>query len=202
MSNPGLFDGGHLSNAKFAKILGMQTNCVVTAGDTLEEAPERVPVRSRFGHLIGCVFRQWRRQVDLSFKDLGLSDATRMPLLVLHVRGVPMRQKDLAEALYLDTSSLVRVLSQLRAEALVEWSCDPADRRTKCIELTQEGQRVASLILEKSLQIEEAILADLSPQELEVTRAALLKISQRFDCMAGPSDGDALGDASPSQNKQ
>lgn len=157
----------------------MQTNCVKPA----DCAPDLPQARSRFGHLIGSVYRQWRRQVDLSFKDLGLSDATRMPLLVLHVRGVPLRQKDLAQALSLDTSSLVRVLAQLRAAELVVWSCDPADRRAKCIELTAQGQRIASLILHKSMEIEQAILADLNPQELEVTRTALHKISQRFDAL-------------------
>ncbi|MBD7961427.1 MULTISPECIES: MarR family winged helix-turn-helix transcriptional regulator [Comamonas] len=175
----------------------MQTNCAVSA----DEASERVSARSRFGLLIGSVYRQWRRQVDLSFKDLGLSDATRMPLLVLHAGGVPMRQKDLAEALYLDTSSLVRVLSQLRAEALVDWSCDPTDRRTKYIELTQQGQRVASLILQKSLQIEQTILAGLTPEELQITRASLLKISQRFDHITSQPCGAEPGDMSPSQNK-
>lgn len=137
--------------------------------------------RARFGRLIGSVFRQWRRQVDLSFKELGLSDATRMPLLVLYVEARPLRQKDLADALYLDTSSLVRVLTQLRKAQLVSWSSDPADRRTKCIVLTPAGRDIAAQILAKSIEIEHTILAGLSPQELEVTRQTLEKISQRFD---------------------
>lgn len=150
------------------------------AGDGLDDMAQ---ARARFGQLIGSVFRQWRRQVDLGFKDLGLSDATRMPLLVLHVQGAPMRQKDLADALFLDTSSLVRVLAQLREAALVDWTCDPADRRTKCIALTDAGREVAAGILKLSLQIEEAILADLTNEELAVTRATLEKISLRFGAL-------------------
>lgn len=146
-------------------------------------APERSQERSRFGVLLGSVYRQWRRQVDLSFKDLGLSDATRMPLLVLYVQGEPLRQKDLADALYLDTSSLVRVLAQLRKVKLVDWASDPADRRTKCIGLTPAGREAAALILPKSMEIEQTILADLSPHELDVTRLVLEKISRRFDAL-------------------
>lgn len=157
----------------------MQTNDVGEAS----AAPELSQARSRFGLLIGSVYRQWRRQVDLSFRDLDLSDASRMPLLVLHVQDAPMRQKDLAEALYLDTSSLVRILNKLRAARLVDWACDPADRRTKCIVLTAAGRHAASLILARSMQIEQAILADLAPEELEVTRKALEKISRRFDAL-------------------
>ncbi len=113
-----------------------------------------------------------------------LTDASRMPLLVLYVEEAPMRQKDLAEALYLDTSSLVRVLDQLRQKKLVDWSSDPADRRAKYIGLTPQGRRAAAQILEKSLQIEQAILAELTPEELEITRRTLHKISDRFNAMA------------------
>lgn len=139
--------------------------------------------RPRFGRLLGGVFRQWRRQMDLSFKDLGLSDATRMPLIVLHGQSAPIRQKDLAQSLSLDTSSLVRPLAQLRAAKLVDWAPDSCDRRTKCIVLTAEGRSMAARLVSKSRQIEEAILADLAPQELELTCAALEKISLRFDAL-------------------
>ena len=71
------------------------------------------------------VYRQWRRQVDLSFKDLGLSDATRTPLLVLYEQGGPLRQKDLADALYLDSSSLVRAACRVKATAATTYSSRP-----------------------------------------------------------------------------
>lgn len=154
----------------------MQTNSPPNAVNM----PDLDQARSRFGLLIGRVCRQWRRQVDLSFKDLGLSDASRMPLLVLYAHGEALRQKDLADALYLDSSSLVRVLAQLRAAQLVDWQCDPADRRTKYIALTATGRETAALILTKSLEIEQSILADLSAQEQAVTRQVLEKISARF----------------------
>jgi MarR family transcriptional regulator, transcriptional regulator for hemolysin len=136
--------------------------------------------KTRFGSLIGAVYRQWRRTVDLSFKELGLSDATRAPLLELLVAGSPLKQKDLAQALYLDTSSLFRVLEQLRQMELLDWSADPEDRRTKVIALTDKGRKVSMLILEKSLAIEHEILSGLTAQELKITRASLEKISGKF----------------------
>ena len=157
----------------------MQTNCAANA----VTAPGLDQARSRFGLLIGSVCRQWRRQVDLSFKDLGLSDATRAPLLVLYAHGQALRQKDLADALCLDSSSLVRVLAQLRQAQLVDWQSDPADRRTKCIALTASGRETAALILVKSLEIEQTILADLTAQEQRVTRQVLEKISARVNTL-------------------
>jgi MarR family transcriptional regulator for hemolysin len=161
----------------------MQTKCAIHP-DTAT-APELLQARSRFGVLLGSVYRQWRRQIDLSFKDWGLSDATRMPLLVLYVQGEPLRQKDLADALFLDTSSLVRVLAQLRKAELIDWANEPADRRAKWIVLTPTGREAAALILARSMEIEQTILADLSAHELEVTRSALEKISRRFDVPTG-----------------
>lgn len=158
-------------------------------------ASDLAQARSRFGLLLGGVYRQWRRQADLSFKALGLSDATRLPLLVLYAHpGAHMRQKDLALSLHLDTSSLVRVLAQLRDAGYVDWEFHEDDRRAKCIALTALGQDVAAQILARSLEIERAILSGLTPQELEVTRRTLEKISQRFDALS-EQDKSGIGDA-------
>lgn len=154
----------------------MQTN----SPNNLPSTQEPFQARSRFGFLLGSVYRQWRREIDLNFKDLGLSDATRMPLLVLYVQDTALRQKDLAQALFLDSSSLVRVLAQLHKAQLVQWDNDPADRRTKCIALTPAGREVAALILKKSMEIEQSILAELSANDIQVTRLALEKISARL----------------------
>ncbi|MEG2048350.1 MAG: MarR family transcriptional regulator [Comamonas sp.] len=171
----------------------MQTNshAMVDAGTTptaswLDEGPD-VPeppqARARLGRLIGGVYRQWRRQVDQSVKDLGLTDATRAPLLALHAADGPLRQKELAQALLLETSSLVRVLDQLRAMGLVDWESDPNDRRAKCIALTARGRKTVARILTRSLEIERSILVDVTPEELVVLRSALEKISRRFDTL-------------------
>ena len=157
--------------------------------DRAEGQHDLSQVSSRFGRLIGSVYRQWRRQVDLSFKDQGLTDATRMPLVVLYAKQEAMLQKELAKALHLETSSLVRVLDQLRAMQLVDWACDPQDRRTKRIALTEQGRAAAASIVDKSLEIEHEMLADLTPEELSVTRATLEKIAKRFAAMNDSEPG-------------
>lgn len=157
----------------------MQTN----SADALSHAPGSSQARCRLGLLIGSVYRQWRKKVDESFKEQGLTDATRMPLVMLFTHGQAMLQKDLAQALSLDSSSLVRVLAQLREAQLVQWDCDPEDRRTKRIRLTAQGRETASEILQKSLEIEQAILAELTPEELVITRKALGKIVQRLESL-------------------
>ncbi|MDX3907274.1 MAG: MarR family transcriptional regulator [Pigmentiphaga sp.] len=141
-------------------------------------------VRARLGRLVGAVYRKWRRSVDQEFKEMGLSDATRAPLLALYESKAPaVRQKDLAETLSLEKSSLVRILSQLRQMGLIEWEAAEDDRRAKAIRLTPQGRLLAERILARSMEIEQRILADLTADELRMTRLALEKIARRFDTL-------------------
>lgn len=136
---------------------------------------------ARLGRLVGAVYRRWRKAVDQSFRELGLTDASRAPLVALYESSAPsMRQGELAEYLALDKSSLVRVLSQLREMGLVEWEADESDRRAKSIRLTTKGRAMAKRMLGKSLEIEAQILQALSHEELRTTRAALEKIARRL----------------------
>ena len=160
-----------------------QAHAAVEGWDDDADIPEPPQARARLGRLIGGVYRQWRRQVDQSVKDLGLTDSTRAPLLALHAADGPLRQKELAQALLLETSSLVRVLDHLRSMDLVDWTSDPNDRRAKCIALTPQGRKTVARILARSLEIERSILVDVTPQELVVLRSALEKISRRFDAL-------------------
>ena len=141
-------------------------------------------VRARFGRLVGAVYRKWRKAVDQHFREMGLTDATRAPLLALYESSEPVvRQKDLAETLSLEKSSLVRILSRLRELGLIEWETAQEDRRAKSIRLTRQGRALAERIVAKSLEIEASLLDDLTAQELRITRQALEKIARRFDTL-------------------
>lgn len=148
--------------------------------DSSAEPCKAEPSQTRFGLLVGGVYRRWRREVDETFQPMGLSDATRMPMLILHASDGPMRQKDIAEALFIDTSALVRVLDVLKKMQFIEWQNDPADRRSKWIALTAEGRAVAAAILQKSLEIERTILAGIAADELQITRKVLARILDDF----------------------
>jgi len=85
--------------------------------------------------------------------------------------------------LYLDSSSLVRILDQLRAMELVDWQTALVDRRTKYITLTPSGRILAEKISSKSLDIEERLLHNLSSKELDFMRKGLEKISRNFEAL-------------------
>lgn len=111
--------------------------------------------------------------MDGAFRDFGLTEAARGPLVALYDQNRPMRQVELAEVLGLDPSALVRVIPLLEKRGLIATTPDPEDRRSKLIALTEEGAAWSARILAKSLEIEGRFLATLSPEEVEVTRRVL-----------------------------
>lgn len=131
----------------------------------------------RLGSLVGLIYRQWRKVLNTRLKAYGVSDASWMPLLTLAKAGRPLRQKELADRLFLDTSSMVRVLLKLRTEGLVDWVPTPEDRRAKAISLTPEGLKLVSNVEGFSLALEQELLCDIPPEAVAITRQVLSQIA-------------------------
>ncbi|WP_223596587.1 MarR family winged helix-turn-helix transcriptional regulator [Pseudomonas sp. A-R-19] len=134
----------------------------------------------RLGSQVGLIYRQWRKILDARLKTFGVTDASWMPLITLARAGRPLRQKELAERLSLDTSSMVRVLEKLRAERLIDWSVDPDDRRAKAISLTLQGQQLVASIEGYSRALEGEVLAGIAPEDVATTREVLNRIANNI----------------------
>src|SRR4249919_1457507 len=94
--------------------------------------------RAAFGALLSRSYRQWRRAADLRLQPFDLTEATWLPLIRIARAPAPPRQKDLAAALFVDNSSVVRLLDNLEAAGLVERR-EGEDRRAKIIVMTPRG---------------------------------------------------------------
>ena len=133
----------------------------------------RQQVRDRFASLVARAARQWRRVVDRRMQPFGLTEATWLPLIYLARAPMPMRQKDLAEALSLDGSSVVRLLDALEAAELVERREQDGDRRARIIVPTRRGLSIAEQVETVSRQVRNAVLTGLYADELEVATKVL-----------------------------
>src|ERR1700761_6616220 len=100
---------------------------------------KRRRLRDNYAPLVARAARQWRRAVDRRLQPFGLTEATWLPLIYLARASAPMRQKDLAAALTLDGSSVVRLLDALEASHLIQRSEGDGDRRAKIITITARG---------------------------------------------------------------
>lgn len=138
-------------------------------------------VRDNFGNVLGQASRQWRRALDLRLRPYGLTDATWLPLLQLSRASAPMRQKDLAEALFLDSSSVVRLLDALQASGFIERREHPEDRRVKTIILTEAAQEVLTKVNQVASDVRYQVLSGLTDEELEVASRVMRNISAALD---------------------
>jgi MarR family transcriptional regulator for hemolysin len=139
-------------------------------------APSADALRGSLAMLIGQASRQWRRAVDRRLQPFGLSEATWRPLLHISRATSPMRQKDLAQALSLDHSSVVRTLDALQAAGFIERREADQDRRAKAILLTTPGRAIVGQVEAVSRQVSDETLAGLTGPEIEAARRVLDRI--------------------------
>jgi MarR family transcriptional regulator, transcriptional regulator for hemolysin len=145
-------------------------------------------LRDKFAPLIARAARQWRRAVDRRLQPFGLTEATWLPLIYLARAPVPMRQKDLAAALTLDGSSVVRLLDALVAAELVERREEDGDRRARIIVPTKRGLSIADQVEAVAREVRTATLSGLSDHELEISVRVLQRVCAS---LADQQDPDA-----------
>jgi MarR family transcriptional regulator for hemolysin len=133
-----------------------------------------------FGALVARAARQWRRAVDRRLQPFGLTEATWLPLIYLARAPVPMRQKDLAAALVLDGSSVVRLLDALEASQFIERHEGGADRRAKIIVPTTRGLSIVEQVEAVSREVRQDTLAGLSDDDLQAATRVLQQICQNL----------------------
>lgn len=141
------------------------------------DVAEQDDLQASFAPLLAQLTRQWRRAVDRRLQPYGLSEATWRPLLHLSRAGETMNQRELAAALGVDSSAVVRLLDQLQASGLIERREDEADRRAKTLHITPAGQDIAAQVESVSRAVRAQALAGIAPQELAATHAVLSRIS-------------------------
>ncbi|MBV2163665.1 MAG: MarR family transcriptional regulator [Comamonas sp.] len=124
--------------------------------------------------------RRWRKTLDTQLATNGLSDAAWTPLMHLLRLGDGLSQTELAAAIGLEGSSLVRLLDMLVAQGLIERQAHASDRRIKLIYLTPQGRQTATEVRQRLTAIEDALLVDLEPQAAQWMLQAFDRIEARI----------------------
>jgi MarR family transcriptional regulator for hemolysin len=132
-----------------------------------------------FGALVAHTARLWRNAVDSDLQPFGLTEATWLPLVHLSRAAEPMRQRDLAAALLLDGSSVVRLLDNLQLQGLIQRR-EGKDRREKVISLTLSGQRMVERIEEAARQVHDRTLAQVGNEDLAAAMRVLEQVNTQL----------------------
>ena len=148
--------------------------------------PPRAPTgRDAFGSLLARAARQWRRAADLRLQPYALTEATWLPLVRISRAPEPPRQKDLAESMSLDGSSVVRLLDNLEAAGLVQRKEGEHDRRAKVIVLTPRGRAIADQVETISRRVRSDALAGLAAKDLDTAIRVLEHVCRALDAAQG-----------------
>jgi len=135
------------------------------------------------GLLLVTIARRWRLELDHQLAETGLSDATWRPLIHLDNANGPLTQKELAAAIGVDGSTLVRLLDALETRQLAQRQSDPADRRTRRLAITPAGKLLVAQIRQALAQPEAQMLQGLSEAELAAMLRGFEKIQHNLQRM-------------------
>ena len=140
--------------------------------------------------LMGHLNRQWRRVVDRRLRPWGLTEATWLPLMHLERATEPMRQKDLAASLGLDSSSVVRLLDGLEAAGLIE-RAGHVDRRAKTIDITPKGQETVRHVKQLLQHDRAQLFSEIAEEELHAAFGVMQRLGERLQEMEQPEAAGA-----------
>jgi len=131
-------------------------------------------VRMGFPHLVKWVEMAARARVERAMRDQPISSSQLFALVLLDERG-EATAAELARLMHLTPQSLTTLLRPLRDHGLIEREPDEAHRKRLTMRLTDKGHAVIGQARALTPMIEEAMLADLSPDE----RGTLLRLLAR-----------------------
>ncbi|GBQ12209.1 MarR family winged helix-turn-helix transcriptional regulator [Swaminathania salitolerans] len=134
-----------------------------------EEPTERATI----GRMINLIARRWRQRLDERLQPFDLTDALWLPMLEIKRQGGALHPKEIADALRLDKSTMVRTLRTLEDRGFVIKTPDEADRRAYYVTLTEEGISRLDDVLRLSRIIEDRVLRDIPDIELGTLRRLL-----------------------------
>lgn len=110
---------------------------------------------------------------------LGITIRQVQILGVLAIHG-QAAQNELAEALRIESSSVVRMLDRMERDGWIARAEDPADRRRKIVTPTEKADPVWEQIKVHGGRVKETALQGIPAADVEIVRNTLLRIQQNL----------------------
>lgn len=129
-----------------------------------------------FTSVLTRVARAYKTSADRVASQHGLSQATAWPAVMIDQMGDGVRPGEVAEALGLDPSSVVRVIDQLIAAELLIREEDANDRRARLLTLTENGRQRVREIGQAMRPFRRTLFQDIDRKELETAMRVLEKL--------------------------
>lgn len=153
---------------------------------TVESTPRRLTTRASW--LITQTAVHSRRLVAEGFAAAGARGYHYRLLAALHEFG-PASQADLGRRCQMDRSDVVAAVTELERAGFVARGADPADRRRNTVTITQPGGRQLHQLDDALDQVQDDLLAPLTPTERQTLITLLGKVLDHHSTTS-PTIGD------------
>lgn len=141
----------------------------------------KLDISDSIGVLIFLAAKSQERLAELEMKkQLGLTPAHWKIILALNITD-GLTQKELAEKIYVDGSTLVPVLDKMEKNGLVERRADAKDRRINRIFLTKKSESTVDSIILIVLQLRKMMYKGISEKEINLARKILTTMIKNSD---------------------
>lgn len=140
-----------------------------------------VPIEERFTVALHSTARKWRLGLDHRLKFLGLSLAGWMTISTVAKAGKPMSQTELANAVGVESATMVTMLDRLVRDGLVERQPSTTDRRIKLISLTKAGKSANGKFRAEANLYRDELLAGCDAAALEQATVLLERIGTTIE---------------------
>ena len=123
--------------------------------------------RDDFSFRLSQLSRLWRKVLDERLKDLGLTLSRWVTLVYIQRLGGGLTQRELANALAIESPTLVRFMDSLEKDQLIKRVSCPQDGRAKRVNLTPQGIDYLEALNLRAAKLREQMLAGISDEDLK-----------------------------------
>ena len=153
----------------------------MTGATEVRDRPD--PLDEDLGWMLGIVFRGYVRAAEHALTDFP-GGPRGYNLLTAAINGPARNQGAIAEELGIDRTVLTYLIDDLERPGFVARRADPADRRSRLVDVTDAGRAAWEQRRRALRHIESRLLGALTPEESATLRALL----QRVACSAQAID--------------
>ena len=151
----------------------------------------KLDLKDSIGTLIFLTSKSMENAAECEIKSkLGLTSSQWKVILALNSFD-GLSQRELADMIYVDGSTLVPVIDKMEKNGLLERKSDPKDRRHNRLYLTKKSESVVDSIIEIVLQLRKTLYKGLSKDDLESMRPKLKRIIDNADKFLNKSKSES-----------
>jgi MarR family transcriptional regulator for hemolysin len=138
---------------------------------------KKIDFENSVGMAIKNASKSLERAIDVELRgQFGLSSGQWKVIIALSIQN-GLSQKDLAERIFLDGTTLVPIIDVMEQKGLVERKTDPKDRRNNNVFLTAKSESLVDPIMEIFFRMRKIVFKNISESDLELTTNTLKKIT-------------------------